>query len=624
MTDSTRRLIVRSAALGLLVLATCARLSAQPADPARALWERYLAVPSVGASEWSPTGLKMAHVAPVDGRPRLFVTDLANGGAPREVAQGTSPRWAPDGQRLAYLGQGDIWVVSTDGSAPVRITNDPDVEREVEWSPDGRRLAFMSARGGSQDVWVVDATAGATPRRLTTGAMDADEVRFGARWAPDGATLAYVSNKAAWDRDDVWLVPAAGGEPRRLTTRIRARGTPAWSPDGRALAVNAFLHEEFTYGDMTDLYVVDAATGVERRLELGMVTTGSPVWSPDGRELYFSTAQAADTNLWRVALDAERHPTQVTYLEGTVGDYGLSHDGQWLAYLHNAPEHPAALVVRHVDGTRERVLASTLPPGLPVVRPRSVAYRSYDGKYIHGYLFLPPGAETGDAKYPALVQVHGGGTNLYRNGFNAIEQALAQKGFVVLAINYRGSSSYGRPFQDLSTYDWCGGQAHDAAMAAAYLRGLPYTNGKVGIYGYSYGGIMSMAAAVRHPEAFDAAVPMGGIYDWALAYDAADRVGKLFYELGHGGSPKTHPEAYERSSAINKIAALKAPVLEMHGEADVRAPFNQQTALRQALERHGKTHEVVSYPGEPHGFRRLENRVDMYSRLEKWFNRYLR
>ena len=220
--------------------------------------------------------------------------------------------------------------------------------------------------------------------------------------------------------------------------------------------------------------------------------------------------------------------------------------------------------------------------------------------------------------------MHGGGTNLYRNGFNAIEQLFAQKGFAVLAINYRGSSSYGHEFQDLSTLDWANGQAQDAAEAARFLRTLPISNGKVGIYGYSYGGITTMAAVARFPDPFDAAVPMAGIYDFALAYKPADRVGKLFYELGHGGSPEKNPKAYEHSRTLSHIAKVKAPVLTLHGEADVRAPFEQFGTLVAELKKHGKVVESHSYPGEPHGFRSLANRADLYVRAEAWFNKYLR
>jgi dipeptidyl aminopeptidase/acylaminoacyl peptidase len=375
---------------------------------------------------------------------------------------------------------------------------------------------------------------------------------------------------------------------------------------------------------MTDLYLVNVAAKKARKLALPTYISGQPAWSPNGQELLVAVVDHADTNLWRVGLDDEKHPTQVTYLEGNIPQYAYSPDGQSIAYLHSSPVRPSALMVMPATGGSARAIADVAPALRAARAPKRVAYRSFDGKFIQGFLYMPPGAETAGAKFPALVQVHGGGTNLYRNGFNAIEQLFAQKGFIVLAVNYRGSSSYGRGFQDLSTLDWCNGQAQDAAEAATYLRQLATSNGKVGIYGYSYGGIVSMAAAARFPDAFDAATPMAGIYDFAAAYEPADRVGKLFYELGHGGSPAKNPSAYEHSRTLSHISKVKAPILELHGEADVRAPFSQQAALAAELKKYNKVFETHSYPGEPHGFRKLANRADLYKRSEAWFNKYLK
>ena len=258
-----------------------------------------------------------------------------------------------------------------------------------------------------------------------------------------------------------------------------------------------------------------------------------------------------------------------------------------------------------------------------LVEPGEISYRSWDGLYIQGFLYLPPDFDE-TRTYPTLVQVHGGGTNSYLHSLNTTEQYLAQKGYVVLAVNYRGGSGFGRSFQDLGVEDWANGQARDAAAAADFVRAQPWSNGKVGIYGYSYGGITSMAAIARVPDAFDAAVPMAGIYDFADAYTNADRLGKIFTKTGHGGSPEERPEVYAVSNTLARVENIRTPVLTMHGEADVRAPFRQFELVVDILEREGKTYEAHSYPGEPHGFRNPMNRVDMYQRLEAWFDRWLR
>ena len=243
-----------------------------------------------------------------------------------------------------------------------------------------------------------------------------------------------------------------------------------------------------------------------------------------------------------------------------------------------------------------------------VREPQEVAYRSFDGLYIQGFLYLPPNMREG-AKYPALVQVHGGGTNSYLRTQNLLEHYLASKGYVVMAINYRGGSGFGRDFQDLGVNDWASGQAHDAAIAADFMRSLPYVNGKVGIYGYSYGGIMTMATIARYPDKYDAAVPMAGIYDFGDALTNADRLGKIFTRTGHGGDPADRKEVYARSNTLARVKDVKTPLLIMHGEADVRAPYKQYLLAVDILKKTGKTFESKSYPeraarlpraGEPH------------------------
>ncbi|MGE0556541.1 MAG: alpha/beta hydrolase family protein, partial [Gemmatimonadales bacterium] len=257
-----------------------------------------------------------------------------------------------------------------------------------------------------------------------------------------------------------------------------------------------------------------------------------------------------------------------------------------------------------------------------VTAPEEIAFRSHGGLYLQGFLFKPPAMAAGRT-YPALIQVHGGGTNSYLRGLNLLEQYLAGQGYVVLAINYRGGSGFGREFQDLAINDWANGQALDAAEAARFVRAQSWSNGRVGIYGYSYGGIQTMAAIAWAPGVFDAAVPMAGIYDFADAYANADRLGRIFIRTGHGGAPDERPEIYAVSNTLARLRHVTTPVLVMHGEADVRAPYRQFQLVVDSLRAFGKVFESKSFPDEPHGFRNPANRIELYRRLEAFFARYL-
>ena len=254
--------------------------------------------------------------------------------------------------------------------------------------------------------------------------------------------------------------------------------------------------------------------------------------------------------------------------------------------------------------------------------PREISFESWDGIYLQGFLYTPPQIEEG-LRCPALVQVHGGGTNSYTLGQNLTEQHLASQGFVVLAINYRGGSGFGRRFQDLAVEDWLNGQARDPGAAADWLRETAYTTGKVGIYGGSYGGSQALAAATRTPERFDAVVADRGAYSKLTTFPLIDRLGKIFTKTGHGGLPEERPEIYEKSHTIGRLERLQAPVLLMHGEEDRRVPYRSQQLAVERLDELGKDYEAVSYAGEGHGFSDPANRIDLARRRIEWFRTHL-
>ena len=307
---------------------------------------------------------------------------------------------------------------------------------------------------------------------------------------------------------------------------------------------------------------------------------------------------------------------------GSLGSISASDGADMFAFTRATPTRGADVdLIPSAGGSLHR-LTGFATEWNTVVDPVEISFRSHDGLYIQGFLYMPPDHAPGQ-RHPALVQVHGGGTNSYLRGHNLFEQYLASQGYVVLAVNYRGGSGFGREFQDLGINDWANGQARDAAAAGEFLRTQPYANGKVGIYGYSYGGIVSMAAIARVPGVFDAAVPMAGIYDFGDAYTNADRLGRIFIRTGHSGSPEERPEIYAVSNTLARIDNIDTPLLVMHGELDVRAPYRQFEIAVAELERHGKVFESRSYPGETHGLRPAA-RIDMYKRAEEFFARMLK
>ena len=541
--------------------------------------------------------------------------------------QGRSPAWSADSNKIVFLRERDLWTIERGSNQPERITQDDADERAPVFSPDGGTIAFYSSRSGHQDIWLVAAQAGSTPRQLTNEAMALDDPRFAPAWSPDGKSIAYVSNAADYWEDDIWVIDVENGGSRQVSKTLMASSTPRWSPDGKRIALLGTAKAEFWYEDLAYIYVLEPESGSERTVDMQVDATDwlhnhGAFWSGDSQQLYFLYMQRGDFHLWTVPAQGGV-ATRVSNAGGAVRVFDATPDASGFVFVRHTPLRGAEADYIGRQGGPMRRLTHFASEWKDLQPPEEISFRSYDGLYIQGFLFRPPGWGSGK-KFPGLIQVHGGGTNSYLHGQNLLEQHLANQGYIVLAVNYRGGSGFGRSFQDLSINDWANGQARDAAAAGEFVRSMPECTGKLGIYGYSYGGIMSMATIARSPDVFDAAVPMAGIYDFGDAYTNADRLGKIFIKTGHGGSPEERPEIYAISNSLARVQQIKTPLLLMHGERDVRAPYRQFELAVELLERHGKQFESKSYPGEPHGFRDPQNRLDLYQRLEAFMDKHLK
>ncbi len=580
----------------------------------------------VGRAALSPDGKWVVMTARTSDQAGLFLKEVASDAPARFLVAGAAPAWFSDSERIVYSSQGDIWTLNLESNTPKRITKDTMDERAARPSPDGKSIAFYSGRSGYQDIWVVPSDGSAAPKQLTKNAMELDDFRFAPSWSPNSKEIAYYSFKGDYWEDDIWVVDVATGTERQVSQNLMAMSTPVWSPDGSQIALFANAKDEYWYEDLSYIYLIDPAKGTDRKLQMQVHATDllfnhTVSWSGDGSELFFPYQERSEVELWRVPTKGGV-ATRVTNMGGTFFNYHASANGDAFIFVRSTATRGNEVDYVQVAGGSPKQLTHFATKWQGLVDPEEISYRSWDGLYIQAFAYYPPNFDP-SKKYPALVHVHGGGTNTYYKRLSLNEQYMAQKGYVVLAVNYRGGSGFGRPFQNLSIKDWGNGQAKDAAYASNFIREQPWSNGKVGIYGYSYGGITSMAAITRVPDAFDAAVPMAGIYDFGDAYTNADRIGKIFTKTGHGGSPEERPEVYAVSNALSRVENVKTPLLIMHGEADVRAPFRQYEMAVKILKEKGKTFESKSYPNEPHGFRNPQNRVDMYTRLEAWFKKWL-
>jgi dipeptidyl aminopeptidase/acylaminoacyl peptidase len=590
---------------------------------------------SIGDPSYSPDGRVLLFTSNKSGRQKIWVM-RADERAPRQLIgdEGgeAAPVWSPDGRLIAFTrttgGQPDIWVVNADGSGLRQITNDKEDERAPAWSPDGRRLVFMSSRAGSADVWTV-AVEGGAPAQLTEKTNAPDETRFAACWSPDGRTIAYVSNRSEYFADDLWLVDVQSKVSRRLSLDVHVMASPSWSPDGKYLAFHGVPRSGFWHSDTSDIYLAEMPAGTIRKLPMNTFASDANggsrlVWSADSKSLYFNYEWQGDVNLWTVPVTGGV-ATQMTYLNGTFGRFSVSPDGRSVAFVRSTQMMPGELFRMPLEGGAPEQLTDWGIKYENLRAPEKIAYRSTDGHYMLGYLYLPPDFDP-SRKYPALVQAHGGGTNANGNGWHVLEHLMAQNGFIVLAIEYRGGSGHGREFQLLALGEYGAGQGWDAVGAARYLAGLPYCNGKIGMYGGSYGARMTMAAVTRDSTPFTAVAPLYGSYDWEEAYPFGDRLEQKFtVELHMGFKPGENPELYAHTAAKRQLDKVKRdlPFFMIHGELDRRTPFMQFGKLVEELKRRGNPLEYYSYPDEAHGIRLAKNRTDAYSRMIEFFKKHL-
>lgn len=465
---------------------------------------------------------------------------------------------------------------------------------------------------------------------MTTGANPSDDRRWIPSWSPDGDAIAYVAAHEVggtdW-ADEVHVIHLSTGRDERLTRGLTVSSVPTWGDSGRIAFFGTRVAEPW-YRQTDDLHVLELRRGTHEVYPVSashQYFQQSPIWGPELRRIYYPVRERGEQHLYSVivdgASDARGVPTRVTNHKGVfgAGPIAVSPDGATAGFVFadsNTPDHPRQL---SLHGGRSRPIRSPLTIK-GTMDPESITYESFDGLYINASLYRPPGASAATAR-PALVQCHGGGHFQYGDGWHPTEQYLAAQGFIVLAIDFRGSGGYGRSFQELSMGDWHGGQIRDAREAARYLRSRSDTTDQVGIYGGSWGGMMTLHSLVQYPETWDAGVEWYGVVDQFTDYEHADRIGRLLRERDFDGGPSEDDARYlyEAASLTDDLDRINCPLAVLHGAEDRRVPVNQVEHLRATLEEGQVPFEATIYDGEGHGFRGAAARRDALRRTADWF-----
>ncbi len=561
----------------------------------------------------------------------LHVRDLQSGGEIRltrtEDRVEAGPVWSPDARFLAYTASqpritdessevtgdslrfrrvsgapGELWTVPViSGGVARRIAAGPETRSAPRWL-DSARLVFQQVAPGyrTRSVVVADLRDGS----LETIHQTVDEKWWSLNYlgaeprpSPDGAWVALVDDSTGWDR--LVVVSTQDGAATPLTPDGEEVRRFAWSPDGRFLGWDSNPE----HPGQRQLYVVETAD------------------LPDAAARPLTSFRGTNTQ-----------PAVATGFQLWNEHGGFSPDGSRIVFQRTGPRSPPDLfVVDTAGGGPAERLTDALPESLDpasFVEGDFVRFPARDSGTVPGYLFTPPELDP-EATHPAIVWVHGDGIAQNYDGwhvrrdygvYHSFHQFLVSRGYVVLMPDYRGSIGYGRDFRQQVYRDVGGGDYQDVAAAGDYLRTLPYVDpDRIGIWGLSYGGFMTMQALTLDPTLFAAGVNVAGVGDFRLWFE--DPGGP--WVVGRMGTPSENPEVYELGAPADRLEEVVRPLLMLHGTADVNVSYFESLNIADGLLRAGKDFELVTYPGEFHYFHRDHVLRDAWRRVRRFWDAHL-
>ena len=633
--------------------------------------ERIVAVDSPREFRLHPRDRVVVCSQELSGARQLVVLPL-RGGSPVQVTASekdvADPQWSPDGRRLAYTSGDEIRIVDADGSRDVLVASHPAGVSLPRWAPDGQRIAFRSRRRGWSQVNIVDAPVprrgrparephAPEPRTLTAVGYDVEDYE----WSADGATIAVATFRGPeFARSEIHLVDVASGDERRI-----AGGGKEWATGPRAVPGGGFLYLSDADGWFQVVRV--SADGRDKTvLTTGSREHGEPTGSygyaalpsPDGSRFVHGDIHDALIDLVVAPIGGAtpvkrgrgRPPKNpppaigagagevVNPWPGVWRSVGFLADGAWLAAIGESQDRPQDLWLLPVPGvapvgSRPRQVTNTMPAVLAAafradrtIAGERIAFKARDGRRIEGTLWRPASAtgKRGATRVPTIVYPHGGPSWQAYRAWVPFKQFLVREGFAFLDVDFRGSTGYGRDFRYANHDEWGHADAFDMIDAGRWAAGQSWSNGRLGIYGGSYGGYLVLCALVEEPGLWQAGVDLYGDSEIAESFRHGDRPGRLDLArmMGSPDDP-ARAEVYRRGSPLYQAERIEAPLLILHGRKDKRVVPLMTEKMVEALEIEGKFHEVHWYDEEGHGWEKRENRRDAFNRIRAFLRRHL-
>jgi dipeptidyl aminopeptidase/acylaminoacyl peptidase len=649
-----------------------------------------LAVSRVSDPQLSPDGRTVAYtVGVVDMAANRVVNQIyvvsVDGGNPRQISgdkgSSSSPRWSPDGRRIAFVTGGQIWTMKPDGGDREEVTKISTGAGGPVWSPDGKWIAFDSDvypecqtdecnRAEDERVdkgkvkahvtdrllyrhWVewrerkrshvfIVSSKGGVARDITPGDFDSPPYAASSNidyaFSPDSSEIAFLRNpdkiEAISTNSDIYVVSVNGGQAKDITASNHGYdATPIYTPDGKYIIYRSEATPAFE-ADRWRIMRYNRSSGETVELTRGFDQQVDEMTLPkDGRTIYFAAGENGQNPVFSVPLEPELRSRTATFVKKVVpnvsaGNLNISGDNRTIVFLSSSANAPAEVFRANVDGsglttlthTNDRMKAFGLQP------VEDINWKGAVNTTVHGFL-LKPAQFDANKKYPLLVLIHGGPQGAWFNnwGYRWNPQVFANQGYVVFMPNQRGSTGYGQQFVNDVSGDWGGRAYTDVTNGIASVIQRPFIDkNRIGAAGASYGGYMVdwLLGHNNDPRfKIKAFVSHAGVYNLESMAGATEELWFVNWEFK--GMPWDNPVNYQRWSPNKFAKNFNTPTLVSCGELDFRVPMDQSLQLYTALQLHNVPSKLIVFPDEGHWILKPQNSEFWYRNVQDWFAKYL-
>jgi dipeptidyl aminopeptidase/acylaminoacyl peptidase len=590
---------------------------------------------SIGDSTWSPDGKQVAFVANISGRNNIWLVDSESGWPIQLTVSNqrqVNPAWSPNGRWIAYASdydgneQWDIFLVSPKNGQIINLTNTAEISEEGPvWSPDGDTLAYAvkSKNSASYEINLID--IGSKKITQLTSYTPKELGNFAPIWAKDGNKIVFTQAHAAGKHSNIYIADISTGTATSLTPHHGEHNFFASdiSPDGKTVLITSNSGNGYN-----NVGLLDVASKKITWLTNDKWEISAGKFSPDGKRVTWTSNIDGNQDIF--IYDLPSHQARALPVAKGINDLAgsespFTRDGGRLLFVHNGPNAPNDLWVYDFTAQKSRQITNSLVAGIrgdDMVEPFLVHYPSKDGKWqISAFVYVPYNAER-NGQNAAVVYIHGGPTSQALNGFGKSIQYLVNQGYFVIAPNYRGSTGYGKEFEDANRFDMGGGDLEDVISAAEWIKKTGFVDPrKVIVMGGSYGGYLTMMAVTKAPDLWAAGVPIVPFVNWFTELENTDPAGRE-YAVANMGDPIKDKARYQERSPIYFVDQIKAPLLLLAGGNDPRCPHTEAEQVASAIKKRKGVVELKIYENEGHGFAKIENQIDAYTRVADFLKKY--